>query len=93
MVQDLLASRAKFELNRQTETKFYVGSMPKEGFLMKGVADGVRGMCFNEVREMIIPPELAFGKKATRAYGSAIPADQWIYGEIKLVINPRVGGA
>jgi len=81
---------AIFALQQISDT-FYVGSTPKSGFLMKGIADGVRGMCQHETRQLLIPPSLAFGAKKTNAYGTKIPGNQWIYAEITLLNKPEFG--
>uniref|UniRef100_A0A8C2GWM1 peptidylprolyl isomerase n=1 Tax=Cyprinus carpio TaxID=7962 RepID=A0A8C2GWM1_CYPCA len=45
-------------------------SVVGEGWLIKGLDEGLLGMCVGEIRHFIIPPFLAFGEKG---YGSEIP--------------------
>lgn len=37
--------------------------MVGEGLLIKGLDEGLLGMCVGEIRHFIIPPFLAFGEK------------------------------
>uniref|UniRef100_A0A8C1VRR3 peptidylprolyl isomerase n=1 Tax=Cyprinus carpio TaxID=7962 RepID=A0A8C1VRR3_CYPCA len=45
-------------------------SVVGEGWLIKGLDEGLLGMCVGEIRHFIIPPFLAFGEKG---YGTEIP--------------------
>ncbi|RXN32786.1 peptidyl-prolyl cis-trans isomerase FKBP10-like protein [Labeo rohita] len=45
-------------------------SVVGEGLLIKGLDEGLLGMCVGEIRHFIIPPFLAFGEKG---YGTDIP--------------------
>jgi FKBP-type peptidyl-prolyl cis-trans isomerase len=56
-------------------------SFPLNG-VIKGWSDGVPGMKIGGVRRLVIPPELAYGK---RGAGAAIPPDATLVFEIELL--------
>uniref|UniRef100_W5N4P1 peptidylprolyl isomerase n=1 Tax=Lepisosteus oculatus TaxID=7918 RepID=W5N4P1_LEPOC len=62
----------------------YVG----EGWLIKGMDEGLLGMCVGEKRNIIIPPFLAYGEKG---YGSDIPPQASLMFDVLLVDlhNPK----
>ena len=39
-----------------------------EGWLIKGMDEGILGMCVGETRNIIIPPFLAYGEKGSGKY-------------------------
>uniref|UniRef100_A0A3B1IKP4 peptidylprolyl isomerase n=1 Tax=Astyanax mexicanus TaxID=7994 RepID=A0A3B1IKP4_ASTMX len=56
----------------------YVG----QGDLIKGMDEGLLGMCISERRSIIIPPFLAYGEKG---YGSKVPAYATVIFDVLLV--------
>ncbi|XP_009954841.1 PREDICTED: peptidyl-prolyl cis-trans isomerase FKBP10-like, partial [Leptosomus discolor] len=64
----------------------YVGT----GWLIKGMDQGLLGMCAGEKRSIIIPPFLAYGEKG---YGTVIPPQASLVFSVLLVDfhNPKDG--
>ncbi|XP_042330688.1 peptidyl-prolyl cis-trans isomerase FKBP10 isoform X3 [Sceloporus undulatus] len=64
----------------------YVGS----GWLIKGMDEGLLGMCAGEKRRIVIPPFLAYGEKG---YGTVIPPQASLVFDVLLVDlhNPKDG--
>ncbi|XP_024049212.1 peptidyl-prolyl cis-trans isomerase FKBP10 isoform X1 [Terrapene carolina triunguis] len=64
----------------------YVGT----GWLIKGMDEGLLGMCAGEKRRIIIPPFLAYGEKG---YGTVIPPQASLVFDVLLVDlhNPKDG--
>nr|XP_008111473.1 PREDICTED: peptidyl-prolyl cis-trans isomerase FKBP10 [Anolis carolinensis] len=64
----------------------YVGS----GWLIKGMDQGLTGMCAGEKRRIVIPPFLAYGEKG---YGTVIPPQASLVFDVLLVDlhNPKDG--
>ncbi|XP_036428995.1 peptidyl-prolyl cis-trans isomerase FKBP10 [Colossoma macropomum] len=56
-------------------------SVVGEGWLIKGLEEGLLGMCVGEIRNFIIPPFLAFGEKG---YGKEIPPHATVVYDILL---------
>ncbi|XP_051522924.1 peptidyl-prolyl cis-trans isomerase FKBP10 [Myxocyprinus asiaticus] len=63
-------------------------SLVGEGMLIKGLDEGLLGMCVGEIRHFIIPPFLAFGEKG---YGTEIPPHASVVYDILLedLHNPK----
>ncbi|KAB5555149.1 hypothetical protein PHYPO_G00030170 [Pangasianodon hypophthalmus] len=59
-----------------------------DGWLIKGLDEGLLGMCVGEIRNFVIPPFLAFGEKG---YGKEIPPHATVVYDILLVDlhNPK----
>jgi FKBP-type peptidyl-prolyl cis-trans isomerase len=57
--------------------KMYVG----DGTVIKGLDDGIRGMRLGEIRRLVIPPELGYGRPG---YSDRIPANEKIIMEVEL---------
>ncbi|KAF5880160.1 peptidyl-prolyl cis-trans isomerase FKBP10-like, partial [Clarias magur] len=59
-----------------------------DGWLIKGLAEGLMGMCVGEIRNFVIPPFLAFGEKG---YGKEIPPHATVVYDVLLVDlhNPK----
>jgi len=64
--------------NRRTH-KMFVG----DGTVIKGLDDGIRGMRLGEIRRLVIPPELGYGR-AGYADGT-VPANAKLIVEVELV--------
>ncbi|KAM8795148.1 peptidyl-prolyl cis-trans isomerase FKBP10 [Eudromia elegans] len=74
--------------SKQSTYDTYVGT----GWLIKGMDQGLLGMCAGEKRTIVIPPFLAYGEKG---YGTAIPPQASLVFSVLLVDfhNPRDGVA
>lgn len=57
-------------------------SLVGEGWLIKGLDEGLVGMCVGEVRNIIIPPFKAYGEKG---YGDEIPSQATLVFDVLLV--------
>ncbi|KAG7492276.1 hypothetical protein MATL_G00012790 [Megalops atlanticus] len=70
--------------NRQQTYDTYVG----QDWLIKGMEEGLLGMCVGEKRNIIIPPFLAYGEKG---YGTEIPPHASLIFDVLLVDlhNPK----
>ncbi|XP_036391102.1 peptidyl-prolyl cis-trans isomerase FKBP10-like [Megalops cyprinoides] len=70
--------------NRQQTYDTYVG----QDWLIKGMEEGILGMCVGEKRNIIIPPFLAYGEKG---YGTEIPPHASLIFDVLLVDlhNPK----
>eukprot|EP00935_MAST-01C_sp_MAST-1C-sp1_P002239 g2239.t1 len=58
---------------------------------LEGVMDAARGMCKMEVRDIIIPPVLAFGQEERMVFGTKLEENQWIFARIRLINEPHMG--
>ncbi|KAM8946343.1 peptidyl-prolyl cis-trans isomerase FKBP10 [Pelodytes ibericus] len=72
--------------SRSSTYDTYVGS----GWLIKGMDEGLVGMCAGEWRKIIIPPFLAYGEKG---YGTVIPPQASLVFHVLLIDfhNPKDG--
>ncbi|MEE6523293.1 hypothetical protein FKM82_022126 [Ascaphus truei] len=72
--------------SRSSTYDTYVGS----GWLIKGMDQGLLGMCPGEKRKIIVPPFLAYGEKG---YGTVIPPQASLVFDVLLVDlhNPKDG--
>ncbi|XP_072270860.1 peptidyl-prolyl cis-trans isomerase FKBP10 [Pyxicephalus adspersus] len=72
--------------SRSSTYNTYVGS----GWLIKGMDQGLLGMCAGELRKVIIPPFLAYGEKG---YGTVIPSHASLVFHVLLIDfhNPKDG--
>lgn len=63
-------------------------SLVGEGWLIKGMDEGLMGMCVGEIRNIVIPPFKAYGEKGS---GSEIPAHATLVFDVLLVDlhNPK----
>ncbi|KAJ8414348.1 hypothetical protein AAFF_G00052180 [Aldrovandia affinis] len=70
--------------NRKQTYNTYVG----EGWLIKGMEEGLLGMCVGETRNVIIPPFLGYGAEG---YGTEIPSQASLMFDVLLVDlhNPK----
>ncbi|XP_061086741.1 peptidyl-prolyl cis-trans isomerase FKBP10 isoform X1 [Conger conger] len=70
--------------NRKQTYNTYIG----EGWLIKGMEEGLLGMCVGETRNVIIPPFLGYGEKG---YGTEIPPHASLVFDVELVDlhNPK----
>ncbi|MBN3296503.1 peptidyl-prolyl cis-trans isomerase FKBP9 [Amia ocellicauda] len=70
--------------NRKQTYDTYVG----EGWLIKGMEEGLVGMCVGEKRNVVIPPFLAYGEKG---YGNEIPSQASLTFDVLLLDlhNPK----
>ncbi|XP_056286711.1 peptidyl-prolyl cis-trans isomerase FKBP10 [Pseudoliparis swirei] len=57
-------------------------SLVGEGWLIKGMDEGLMGMCVGEVRHIVIPPFKAYGEKGS---GTDIPAQATVVFDVLLV--------
>ncbi|XP_062331007.1 peptidyl-prolyl cis-trans isomerase FKBP10 [Osmerus eperlanus] len=59
-----------------------------EGWLIKGMDQGVLGMCVGEIRNIVVPPFLAYGEKG---FGTDIPSQATLVFDVLLVdlYNPK----
>jgi FKBP-type peptidyl-prolyl cis-trans isomerase FkpA len=75
-----LVDGTKFDssVDRDQTFKFKLG----EGRVIKGWERGVLGMKVGETRELIIPPDLGYGKKGA---GKVIPPDAVLLFEVRLL--------
>ncbi|XP_078501572.1 peptidyl-prolyl cis-trans isomerase FKBP10 isoform X1 [Lissotriton helveticus] len=72
--------------SRSSTYDTYVGS----GWLIKGMDEGLLGMCVGEQRKIIVPPFLGYGEKG---YGTIIPPQASLVFDVLLVDlhNPKDG--
>lgn len=63
-------------------------SLVGEGWLIKGLDEGLLGMCVGEIRNIIVPPFKAYGEKG---YGDDVPSQATLVFDILLVDlhNPK----
>ncbi len=52
------------------------------GMVIKGWDEGIQGMCVGEVRELVIPPHMGYGKAG---YPPVIPEDATLHFTVELV--------
>uniref|UniRef100_A0A673KRU9 peptidylprolyl isomerase n=1 Tax=Sinocyclocheilus rhinocerous TaxID=307959 RepID=A0A673KRU9_9TELE len=67
------------EVYKRSQTQ---DSVVGEGWLIKGLDEGLLGMCVGEIRHFIIPPFLAFGEKG---YGKDIPGSAVLVFDIHVI--------